>query len=233
MQIIRFSKEDDHTTFLEERRGTVGGSDVKTTLPLKRGTDKRPSGIWKLIAGKLFVSPDAEKARDRGLRVELAGVEYVATKFSLNVDFNPGMWIADYDKDIHSSPDGAEVGDNPSFAIENKALDSHNHIMAIVKDLEAKHQPNYNPFNSLKISTLIDFSNQCIQYFAVNDNCQKVYFNLHDDRAGDDCYMNYTIMINRSDIPDGLIESQKWAMINAVNQSREIIKFIVKELRNK
>lgn len=230
MQILRIDPNEDREAFLEERRGTIGGSDSKDVAPLSRGTDKRPSGLWKLIAGKLFVAADGEKPRDRGLRVEEAGIQYVARKFDLKMDYVPGMWIADFNKDIHSSPDGAELADVPTFAVENKALDSHTHIMAIVKDLEAKKLPNYNPLESTNISSRNDYRYQCRQYFVVNPDCQKVYFNLHDDRADSDLYENYTIVITREDVGEDAIEAQKYMEINAIEQARTITKFIIKEL---
>lgn len=230
MQILRVNPAEDREAFLDERRGTIGGSDIKSIQPLTRGTDRRPSGLWKLIAGKLFIAADGEKSRDRGLRVEEAGMQYVARKFDLKMDYVPGMWIADWDKDAHSSPDGAELADLPTWAAENKALDSHTHIMAIAKDLEARKLPGYNPFDSTYISPKNDYRYQVRQYFVINDACEKVYFNLHDDRAVEEELENYTIVITREDVGQDSIDAQKYMQLNTLEQARDLTKFILKEL---
>lgn len=232
MKIVRFDPQADHQSFLQMRKGTIGGSNAKENLPLTRGKDKRPAGFWKRIAEKLFIEPDGEKPIDRGHRVEANGCLYVTTKFNLTPAEQPGMWVSDEDKDLHVTPDCAEDGDNPTWAIENKALNSENHVQAIAKDLEAKELDGYNPFDSLYISTKNDFRHQVKTYFSVNKDLQTLYFNLHDDRATREVLMNYTIIVKREDIGEEAIEEHKTFLLNSIMESRHTIKFILSKLEN-
>lgn len=198
MRIVNVSQSHDREAWLELRRGVITGTKAKGVTPHSRGTST-PQGIFELLAETVAIAKDGEPERDRGLRLENESIARTVKKFNLkNVNDDPGMWLSD-DGKMGISPDASENSDKPTFAIESKSLDSKNHLQAIINDHEAKHSDNYNPLDSLKISTT-DYAPQVIQYFAINPFLQRVYFSLYDDRVALDNVVHYVIVVEREHV---------------------------------
>lgn len=220
MKIINVSQTNDRETWLDLRRGVVTGTKAKAVAPLKRGTGS-PTGIYELVAEKIAIPKDGEPERDRGLRLEDESLLLTQEKYNLDLDLDPGMWFSN-DMKLAVSPDAAQAGKNPTYAAENKSLDTKNHIMAILQDVDNKKLPNYNPLDSLKIGKE-NYAPQVIQYFVINDNLKTLYFSLYDDRIVLENVMHYVIKINREDVEE-YIEGQEAYERNALQQVDTMIK---------
>jgi len=225
MKIVNVSQSEDRLAWLELRKGVVTGTKAKTVAPPKRGNGT-PQGIFELLAEQVAISKDGEPERDRGLRLENEALEATAKKYKLNLNLDPGMWLSD-DGKLGVSPDGAEAGKKPTYAVEAKCLDSKNHLQGILNDVANKKLPRYNPLDSLKIATS-DFTAQVIQYFVVNKDLQIVYFTLYDDRIALDNIVHYVIEVERKDVAeyvDGQ-EAYERAALNQVNEMIQLLKEI-------
>lgn len=223
MRIIKLSQSEDTAVWLEFRRGKIGGSDVKGIKPLTRGTDRTPQGFWKVLAGRVSIAPDGEKAIDRGHRIENEGAIRTGELFKLDLDLDPGVWQSDLDENIILSPDATEKGNKPTYAVENKSFDSDNHLKIIVMDRRAKKLNDYNPFNSLPKEN----QDQAIDYFVVNENLETLYWTLYDDRIALPHLEHYVIVINRKDI-EGQIEELKDIQTTMLAEIEKLLKEISK-----
>lgn len=226
MKIVNLDQKEDRESWLELRRGVITGTKAKGIAPPKRG-NSTPQGIYELLAEKVAVAKDGEPERDRGQRLEDTAVDLTAEKYKLSVS-KSGFWLSD-DGKIGVSPDAAEDSDKPTYAIEAKCLDSKNHLQAIINDYEARGTDDYNPLNSLKISTS-DFAPQVIQYFVVNPHLNTVYFTLYDDRIALDNVVHYVIEIHREHV-EGLVRDQELYERAAISQVKLMIN-ILKEINN-
>ena len=224
MRIIETQQRSEE--WIEARRGIITGTKAKTVAPPKRG-NVTPQGIYELLAEQVAIAKDGEPERDRGLRLENEALLKTQEKYKLDLDLDPGMWLSD-DGKLGVSPDGAEVGDKPTYAVEAKCLDSKNHLQGILNDVANKKLPGYNPIGSLKIATS-DFSAQIIQYFVVNPDLKIVYFTLYDDRIALDNIVHYVIEVKRDDIAE-YIEGQEAYERDALNRVAEMIKTL-KEIK--
>jgi hypothetical protein len=227
MQIIKLSQTEDRDAWLEGRRGLITGAKAKGIKLLNRGTDRTPAGFWELLAENLAIAKDGESERDRGLRLQNDGLLIIEKQFKLKLDLDPGFWVSDIDPNIAISPDASEIGNKPVYAAETKSLDSKNHLKLIINDCRAKKLPEYNPFNSLKIDSSLDFQDQALQYFVVNEKLKTLYFGLYDDRIALEHLIQYTIIVERKHVQD-LIEPR-------IEEQKDIlkeIKLLIKELKN-
>lgn len=224
MQIIRVNQQQDREAWLELRRGVITGTKAKHVSPLKR-SNSTPQGIYELLAEKVAIAKDGEPERERGQRCEPEAVLLTQDKYNLDLSTEQ-FWLSD-DGKLGVSPDAVENSDTPTYAVEAKCLDSKNHLQAIINDYEAKQRDDYNPLNSLKISTS-DFSTQVIQYFLINKDLKIVYFALYDDRIALDNVVHYVIPIYREHVEDIVNEQELYerAAINQVNVMIEILKGI-------
>jgi hypothetical protein len=222
MQIVRISQTDDREVWLEHRRGKATGSKAKGLKPLSRGTDRTPAGFWQLLAEKVAVAADGEKDIDRGHRLENEALELTAQKLELEMDFDPGMWIADFNEDIAVSPDAAEKGGAPTFAAEAKCLATANHLKYVIKDIRARKEDSYKAIDQIPSDAKSSYREQVVQYFVVNENLERLYFTLYDDRVAIDIYAHHVIVIERKDILDE-IEKQKYMQIDVLNQVDALI----------
>lgn len=195
MRIIETEQRSEE--WREARRGIITGTKAKTVAPPKSG-NKIPQGIYELLAENVAIAKDGEPEMDRGLRLEEEALTLTAEKYNLDFTLEAGMWLSD-DGKLGVSPDAAEVGQKPTYAGEAKCLDSKNHLQAILNDWANKKLPDYNPLDSLKISTS-DYAPQAIQYFVINKNLEKLYFTLYDDRIALDNVVHYVIVITRKDV---------------------------------
>ena len=226
MQIIAVSQSEDREAWLEGRRGVVTGTKAAKVAPPKKGIGV-PQGVFELLAENVAIAKDGEPERDRGLRLEHEGLALTAAKYRLKLNLDPGMWLSD-DGKLGVSPDAAEDVKKPTYAAENKSLDSKNHLQAIINDWVAKKLPNYNPIGSLKIATS-DFAPQAIQYFVVNPDLQILYFGLYDDRIALDNVVHYVIEIKREHVAE-YIDGQEAYERDALKKVDEMIK-ILKEIK--
>lgn len=226
MQIIRVSQSTDRSAWLDLRRGVITGTKAKTVAPPKRGGGI-PQGIFELLAEKVAIEKDGEPERDRGLRLENEALLLTGTKYELNLDIDPGMWLSD-DGKLAVSPDACEISDKPSYAAEAKCLDSKNHLQGVLNDWIAKQGKDYNPLKSLKIGTS-DFTAQVIQYFVINPDLQTVYFTLYDDRVVLDNVMHYVIEIKREHVAE-FTDGQEAYERDAVEKVEEMIR-VLKEIK--
>ena len=226
MQVVKVSQSADRDHWLEMRKGVITGTKAKTTKPPSRGNGT-PMGIFELVAEQVAIGKDGEPERDRGLRIENDGLKLTQKKYKLDLNLDPGMWLSD-DGKLGVSPDAAEKGKKPTYAAENKSLDTKNHVMGIINDVLAKKLPNYNPINSLKIGTS-NFSPQVIQYFVVNKDLETVYFTLYDDRMALENVMHYVIIIKREHVTE-FIDGQEAYERDALAKVDKFIK-ILKEIK--
>lgn len=226
MQIINVSQSNDREAWLDNRRGVITGTKAKAVKPPKRGNGV-PQGLYELLAEHVAIAKDAEPERDRGLRLENEALELTAQKYGLKLNLDPGMWFTD-DMKLGVSPDAAEDSNEPTYAAEAKCLDSKNHLQAILNDYLAKKQPNYNPLNSLKISTS-DYTDQVIQYFVINPNLNTLYFTLYDDRIALDNVIHYVIEVKREHVAE-FVDAQEAYERDAIARVEEMIKTL-KEIK--
>lgn len=246
MKIIRLSQTEDREAWLEERRSKIMGTKFDKVAPLKTKRDgtNTPVGFWDLLAEYVSVAPDSsKKSMDRGHDVENNAILGAIKLLGINpdtVDLDPGMWVADYSDNIGSSPDAAERGDRPTFAIEAKCFDSGKHLRTIIYDAICKRiddrefiarvpqvlfdvLPEIPSVYSAINSVPKDNRSQVINYFVVNPDQDRVYVALHDDRIALPAYENYVITVYRKDI-EGDIAQQKDTALNQLDRVEQILK---------
>ena len=252
MRIIRLSQHDDREAWLEERRSRIMGTKFDKVAPLasKRDGTNTPVGFWDLLAEFISIAPDSsKKSMDRGHDVENNAITAAVELLGIDpdtVDLDPGMWVSDYSDHIGSSPDAAEKGDRPTFAIEAKCFDSGKHLRTIVYDAICKRIDDsdfirslppvlfdilpeipsvYNPLNSVPK----DNRSQVKQYFVVNPDQDRVHIALHDDRIALPAYETYVITVYRKDI-EGDIAMQKDIAESQLAKITELLKAFEKGL---
>lgn len=252
MKIIRLSQTTDREAWLEERRSKIMGTKFDKIAPLQRKKDgtTTPVGFWDLLAEFISVAPDSsKKSMERGHDVErnaiLGALELLGIDVD-TVDLDPGMWIADDNPNVGSSPDAAELGDRPTFAIEAKCFDSGKHLRTIIYDAVCKRIDDrefmaslppvlievlpdipsvYNPLNSVPK----DNRSQVVQYFVTNEDQEIVHVALHDDRMALPKYENYVITVTRKDV-EGDIAIQKDIEERQLDKIKQLLKALEKGL---
>lgn len=223
MQIIKLSQVDDREAWLEARRGVITGTKSKYIKPLTRGKNKTPAGFWQLVAEKVAVAPDfVEKDIDRGLRLQEEAMQLFSEKYAIDLDTDPGMWVSGMSESIGYSPDGAEPGDNPTYATEVKCLSSANHLKYIITDKRRQQTDEYKTIDSIPNDASNAYREQVIQAFVVNENLERLYFILYDDRIALEPYMLHVITIERQDIKDE-IEAQRQTQLNVLEEVNALV----------
>ena len=252
MRIIKLSQSDDREAWLEERRSKIMGTKFDKVAPLKSKRDgtTTPVGFWDLLAEYISIAPDSsKKSMDRGHDVENNAIRGAIELLGLDqnmVDLDPGMWIADFNDHVGSSPDAAEKGDKPTFAIEAKCFDSGKHLRTIVYDAVCKRINDrefiaslppvlfdilpdipsvYNPINSVPK----DNRSQVKQYFVTNEDQEVVYVVLHDDRIALPAFETYVITVRREDV-EGDVLLQKDIATQQLDKIKELLKAFEKGL---
>lgn len=175
---------------------------------------KTPIGFWQYLA-ELYATPDAEYENPavRGHRLENINAGITVQKLGINedtVNYEPTMWARDDEPRIAVSPDVTETGDKPSWAIECKSLSTANHLMHVLPFLIWKQNRTDVLFNSMfhmfrTTTREYDFvpdkyKTQVLQYFAVNDDLQTLYFSFYDDRIRNLELSHVYLTIPRDDI---------------------------------
>lgn len=159
MKVLKFK---DEAEWLEARRGKITGSRLKDIV-VKRGTGKK-IGFYELIAERLGLPPDGEDAMDRGHRLEEEAIERFEAKTGKKVNRDLVIWTREDNELIAVSPDGV-IGKGGTEAVEIKCLSSARHIEAVITN-QVPEEYHY----------------QAIQYFAVNDKLETLWFCLYDPR---------------------------------------------------
>ncbi len=252
MKIIRLSQTEDREVWLEERRSNIMGTKFDKVAPLSRKKDgtTTPIGFWDLLAEFISIAPDSsKKSMDRGHEVENNAILAAIDLLSLDpdtVDLDPGMWIADFNEHVGSSPDASEKGDRPTFAIEAKCFDSGKHLRTIIYDAVCKRIDDrefiaslpqvlfdvlpdipsiYNPINSVPK----DNRSQVKQYFVTNEDQEVVYVVLYDDRIILPKFETYVITVHRKDV-EGDVLLQKDIANQQLDKIKELLKVFEKGL---
>lgn len=142
------------------RRGKITGSRLKDVLPKRDGSMK--IGYYELIAERLGIPSDGEDAMARGHRLECEAIAEFEKVTGLKVDTSLTIWSRDDNESIAVSPDGVI---DEKTAVEVKCLSSARHIEAVLTN----EIPD-------------EYEEQVVQYFAVNDQLETLYFIFYDPR---------------------------------------------------
>lgn len=187
---------------------------------------KVPAEFWGFLAEMWAEPADGEPPMARGHRLENENIRQACEKLGIDtatVEFDTGMWVRDDDERIAISPDAHEKTEQPTFAFEAKALGTKNHLMAVVPyalwrglhscdstvgytDASCDMLLALFPDVLREDLTAFDFvpaayQAQVLQYFAVDDNLQTVYFTMLDDRVY--CPLSHVVMtVRREDVQD-------------------------------
>ena len=190
---------------------------------------KVPAEFWGFLAEMWAEPADNEPPMARGHRLENENIRQACEKLGIDtatVEFDTGLWVRDDDERIAISPDAHEKTEHPTFAFEAKSLGTRNHLMAVVPyavwiDLHSGDSTVGNAFRGMLLAlfpdvllrddlTAFDFvpdayKAQVLQYFAVDDNLQTVYFTMLDDRVY--CPLSHVVMtVRREDVQDKVEE---------------------------
>lgn len=186
---------------------------------------KVPAEFWSFLAEMWADPADGEPPMARGHRLENENIRQACEKLGIDTDtveFDAGMWVRDDDERIAISPDAHEKAEQPTFAFEAKSLGTKNHLMAVVpyslwRDLHSGDMVvNTDAFHDMLLALFLDvlrddltafdfvpaaYQAQILQYFAVDDNLQTVYFTMLDDRVY--CPLSHVVMtVRREDVQD-------------------------------
>lgn len=186
---------------------------------------KVPAEFWSFLAEMWADPADGEPPMARGHRLENENIRQACEKLGIDtgtVEFDTGLWVRDDDERIAISPDAHEKAEQPTFAFEAKSLGTKNHLMAVVpyslwRDLHSGDMGvNTDAFHDMLLALFLDvlrddltafdfvpaaYQAQILQYFAVDDNLQTVYFTMLDDRVY--CPLSHVVMtVRREDVQD-------------------------------
>lgn len=187
---------------------------------------KVPAEFWGFLAEMWAEPAGNEPPMVRGHRLENENIRQACEKLGIDtgtVEFDTGLWVRDDDERIAISPDAHEKAEQPTFAFEAKALGTKNHLMAVVPyalwlDMHSGDRAvdTTHAFRDMLLAlypdvlrddlTAFDFvpaayQSQVLQYFAVDDNLQTVYFTMLDDRVY--CPLSHVVMtVRREDVQD-------------------------------
>lgn len=186
---------------------------------------KVPAEFWSFLAEMWADPADGEPPMSRGHRLENENIRQACEKLGIDtgtVEFDTGLWVRDDDERIAISPDAHEKAEQPTFAFEAKSLGTKNHLMAVVpyslwRDLHSGDMGvNTDAFHDMLLALFLDvlrddltafdfvpaaYQAQILQYFAVDDNLQTVYFTMLDDRVY--CPLSHVVMtVRREDVQD-------------------------------
>lgn len=137
------------------RKGKMTGTTLKAIMGTPRA---RQEAIYEILAERLSVGVvmDEENAAERGKRLEPDAIAMFELETGKEVE-RTGFCEDDTNPMIANSPDGLVVGAHE--AVEAKCLGGKNHIkMWLTNAVPEEHFW------------------QCIQYFVVNKELQKLYF---------------------------------------------------------
>ncbi len=226
--IVLKDLEQNSEEWFDFRRGKIGGSKVSGIKPLKTGKKKGliegAVGVWKIIAERVSIAKGVELDRDRGHRLEETAMERVNDKYSLKL-IRGRVWQSDVNDSMYISPDAEEDSDQPTYAQEDKAFDTHKHLEIIYQDIQAKKLNDYNPILSIPGDNV----DQLVDYFVINERLEKLYFTLINDMVAFEELECYVIVVEREHV-EGLIQEQQDIQLRALKRADEIVEELLKEL---
>lgn len=130
--------------------------------------DKK-KGFYELIAERLAVQPDDENPMARGTRLEPEAIARFEEETGKKVNTDLVIFSREDNESIAISPDGSIDPKGKSKKItemvESKSLNSASHIEAYL----TKKIPS-------------EYHHQKLQYFIVNDDCEKLFWLFYDPR---------------------------------------------------
>ena len=215
MHIIDISQAQDTDAWLQQRIGKITGTKAGA-LSMEHYAQKDVTKI-EAMAGKAKTDAkrveylhkaeqaraepaDGEPPMARGHRLENENIRQACEKLGIDtgtVEFDTGLWVRDDDERIAISPDAHEKTEHPTFAFEAKSLGTRNHLMAVV--------PYATWYDLHSGDRTVDTTDAFLQYFAVDDSLETVYFTMLDDRVY--CQLSHVVMtVRREDVQDKVEE---------------------------
>jgi predicted phage-related endonuclease len=179
MKILKFDSEEN---WMSGRLTRVTGT--RKIMPLTKNKDKKLIGFYELIAERLALPADSQNPMERGHELESEAIEMFEEKTGKKVDGSLTIWVREDNESIAISPDGLI---EETEAVEIKCLSSARHIEAYLKQEIPK-----------------EYDTQKIQYFAVNDKLETLYFCFYDPRLSVKQF--FYITVKREDIADEIAE---------------------------
>lgn len=199
MKVLNIEQGSDE--WFEFRKGKISGSKLDSIV-VKRGIEEK-RGFYELIAERLTVLPeDNEDLRERGHRLEGVAIDKVEEVLGKKINRNCGVWVADFSDQIIVSPDGCS--DDFKEAYEIKNLASWLQVKSIVED---------------RIPSEYDF--QILQYFIVNENLEKLYFCMYDERLVPEFQLNI-FEVTRQELAED-ISTYKMYEMDKIKKVEEIL----------
>lgn len=194
--------------------------------------------FWKFLAETMAEQPGKENPMERGHRLEPENVRLTLQQLGYEEKdcvTDCGIWENDEDNRIACSPDAYQNTAKPKWAIECKSLGSAYHLQTVIpwmihSQLIRQHTLPKNladmasqalPETATSLqATGIDFipdtyRAQALQYFAVCDTLETLYFSMYDPRVYGDA-RHQIIPIHRKDIQT-LITDHKRKQLNTLH----------------
>ena len=173
MKVIK-GLTDDLRAWLEFKRPRIGGSNAKaSSVPLKYGADKTPSGMWNIV-GALLTEPveSEESVMQRGHTLEAAALEELKSILGLEFDGKPGVWVSDEDDLLMLSSDGCEPGEKITYDAEIKSLQAGKHFKLLYNGREMIDRY----YDLVPADAKNDYRHQILHGFIVNKELKTRYF---------------------------------------------------------
>lgn len=157
------------------------------TIKSMMAADKK-KGFYELIAERLAIQPDDENPMERGNRLEPESIARFEKEAKKKVNTDLVILSREDNESIAISPDGSINPKGKSKKItemvESKSLNSAAHIEAYL----TKKVPS-------------EYHHQKLQYFIVNDDCEKLYWLFYDPRFSKKLEFFY-LVIDRKDVQE-------------------------------
>lgn len=236
---LKQSKEATTRDETEEHyRTALKYDELLTETETKNKRLKVNIDFWKFLAETMAEQPDKENPMERGHRLEPENIQLTLQQLGYQQKHcvtDCGIWESDEDDRIACSPDAYQASENPTWAIECKSLGSAYHLQAVIPwmvhtqlirhhtlpanlaDAAAQVLP---PTATSLNATGIDFipsayRAQVLQYFAVCDTLETLYFSMYDPRVYGDA-RHQVIPVHRKDIKT-LIADHKRKQLNVLH----------------
>lgn len=174
---INVQKFEDEDAWLESRLGKFTGTRLGSAISKRDGKPKK--GYYEIIAERVALPHNGENVMDRGKRLESDAVDRLIKETGIKFDKSLVLISREDEPDIAYSPDAFK---GKTASVEVKCLNSASHIEAWL----TKKIP-------------LDYEEQSIQPFVVNDALQKLYFVFYDPRLPKEFFY---FVVERKDIKD-------------------------------
>jgi guanylate kinase len=155
------------------------------TIKSMMAADKK-KGYYEIIAERLAVQPDGENPMERGNRLEAESIARFEKESGKKVSQDLVILSREDNESIAISPDGfiAPAGKSKKIKemVESKSLNSAAHIEAYLTQ---------------KVPS--EYHHQVLQYFIVNDDCEKLHFLFYDPRFNKKLEF-FSLTVERKDV---------------------------------